>query len=368
MSQEKKKRNLNADLIRCIAVFSVISVHFLLNSGFYRETVQGLPVWIMCLHRSFFMTCVPMFLLLTGYLMNQKKLSRQYYRGLWKTVEIYLLVSIVDILFKILVQGKGFTPYEAFLSILAFKGANYSWYIEMYIGLFLMIPFLNLAWNGLENEKQKRCLVLTMAVLTMLPKMLNNFNLTDSSWWLSPRSSDDYNKLVPSFFTAMYPVTYYFTGAYLKEYGLKISRKKNVLLFVLAVVLFGTYNCYRSYGGKFIWGSNSTWGGENMITAVLWFQLLLGTHPERWPKLIQHFLVRISRISLGIYLLSWIFDQIVYPVYLKPNVPEVIDRFKYYPLAAGSVFLGAAVSAALLYFIRDLGHRAVSRLTSRNAN
>ena len=28
------KRNLNADLIRCVAVFSVISVHFLLNGGF----------------------------------------------------------------------------------------------------------------------------------------------------------------------------------------------------------------------------------------------------------------------------------------------------------------------------------------------
>ena len=55
------KRNLNADLIRCVAVFSVISVHFLLNGGFYKQEVCGIPMLMMCMYRSFFMTCVPLF-------------------------------------------------------------------------------------------------------------------------------------------------------------------------------------------------------------------------------------------------------------------------------------------------------------------
>lgn len=37
----KKSRNINLDLIRCLAVFSVISVHFFLNTGFYDEEVIG---------------------------------------------------------------------------------------------------------------------------------------------------------------------------------------------------------------------------------------------------------------------------------------------------------------------------------------
>ena len=73
------KRNLNADLIRCVAVFSVISVHFLLNGGFYKQEVCGIPMLVMCMYRSFFMTCVPLFLILTGYLMGRKKLSKGYY-------------------------------------------------------------------------------------------------------------------------------------------------------------------------------------------------------------------------------------------------------------------------------------------------
>lgn len=30
-----KKRNINIDLIKCVAVFSVISVHFFANVGLY---------------------------------------------------------------------------------------------------------------------------------------------------------------------------------------------------------------------------------------------------------------------------------------------------------------------------------------------
>lgn len=141
-----------------------------------------------------------LFLILTGYLMGQKKLSKGYYKGLWKTIEIYLLASIACLLFKKFVQGEDITFYSGLLSILAFKGANYAWYIEMYIGLFCLIPFLNLIWQGLEDQRQRKLLVLTMIGLTMLPKMLNNFNLVEPGWWLHPMVSDEYNKLVPSFF------------------------------------------------------------------------------------------------------------------------------------------------------------------------
>lgn len=362
-----KERNPNADLIRCVAVFSVVSVHFLLNSGFYGQTVAGGQMLVMCMYRSLFMTCVPLFMILTGFLMWQKRLSRKYYRGLWKTLEIYVLASIACLLFKRYVQGEEMTLYSALLAILAFKGANYSWYIEMYIGLFLLIPFLNLAYHGLENQRQKKVLVLTMAALTLLPKLVNNFNLTAPSWWLLPSAGDDYNKLVPSFFTGMYPITYYFIGVYLREYGWSVSKRKNLALLLLSVAGFGGYNYYRSYGGTFLWGTNCSWGGENLITAVLLFTLLLHLRPVRWPQFVQEALLYISKVSLGLYLISWIFDQIVYKVYLKPCVPAVSDRFYYYPLVVPAVFLASLGGASVLYFLRDAAHWCVGHVKDRIA-
>jgi len=79
-----KKRNPSLDIIRCIALFSVISVHFFLNNGFYGEIVIGKTMYIATIFRSMFMVCVPLFLVLTGYLMSGKKLSKTYYLGIKK--------------------------------------------------------------------------------------------------------------------------------------------------------------------------------------------------------------------------------------------------------------------------------------------
>ena len=75
-----KERNINLDLIRCVAAIFVISVHFCLNSGFYELTCSGMRMLIMCILRTAFITCVPLFLMLTGYLMNKKELTISYYK------------------------------------------------------------------------------------------------------------------------------------------------------------------------------------------------------------------------------------------------------------------------------------------------
>lgn len=349
---------MNADLIRCVAVYSVSSVHFLLNSGFYSQPVEGIPMLVMCMYRSCFMVCVPLFLLLTGYLMWEKQLTGKYYRGILKTVEIYVLVSLITLLYKKFAQGKDMTVGSAILDILDYKAAGYAWYIEMYFGLFLIIPFLNGAYHSLSTKRGKQILVVTMISLTMLPKMLNNFNFTTDGWWASPSLSESYNGLVPGFFTAMYPLTYYFIGAYLREYGCSLRRWKNVLLFLFAVAAFGAYNFYRSDGQDFVWGSNNTWGGENLITAVLLFIFLMNLHPDRWKSWIQAALVQISKVSLALYLLSWIFDQEIYSVF-KALVPEVQARWKYVIPVVPSVFLCSFLAAFVLYRVRDLLHEAV---------
>lgn len=360
-----KSRNVNADLIRCVAVFSVVSVHFLLNTGFYSTPVEGGLMLLMCIVRSLFMVCVPLFMILTGYLMCQKKLSARYYKGLLKTVEIYVLASVTCQLFKYFVQGEAVTVRSVILGILDYDAANYAWYIEMYMGLFLMIPFLNLMYRGLENKRQKLVLVFTMISLTLLPKLLNNFNWSLQGWWASPSVSESYDPLVPGFFTAMYPITYYFIGAYLREYGLKIRKVWNILLLLAAIVLFGCYNYWRSDHGSFVWAANSTWGGENLITASLLFVFLLNVNTEKWPSLVKEILSYISQISLGIYLVSWIFDRIVYDGYVKALITVPSERWKFYPIVVPIIFLCSAGCAAFLYLVRDGMHKLMQKMHKR---
>ena len=79
-----KLRDSSLDLIRIIAFMGVISVHFFLNNEFYSQIVLGKRMFIMVLMRSFFMYCVPLFIILSGYLMNKKKISIKFYTGIIK--------------------------------------------------------------------------------------------------------------------------------------------------------------------------------------------------------------------------------------------------------------------------------------------
>ena len=66
-----KKRDIGLDLTRIVAFVSVVSIHFFLNSGYYDAPVVGKRMYIMTLGRTFFGICVPLFMLLSGYLMTQ---------------------------------------------------------------------------------------------------------------------------------------------------------------------------------------------------------------------------------------------------------------------------------------------------------
>ena len=91
-----KKREVSLDIFSFLCV---VCTHYFLNSGFYDELVVGKKMALMCIIRSFFIICVPMFITLTGYLMYKKDLSKKYYYGIIKTLAIYFLCSIIYSIF-----------------------------------------------------------------------------------------------------------------------------------------------------------------------------------------------------------------------------------------------------------------------------
>ena len=132
-SIDLSRRNSALDITRIVALFSVISVHFFLNNGFYSEPMFGKRMLVMTVMRSAFMICVPLFIMLTGYLMSRKTLSRGYYHGIVKTLGIYLLASLACAVYKIV--NFGYKPTWMIWGLFDYTTANYAWYIEMYICL-----------------------------------------------------------------------------------------------------------------------------------------------------------------------------------------------------------------------------------------
>ena len=400
-----ERHNTSADIVRILAVFFVMSIHFLYHTynhnpaiggtdGFYQLKINGYgPIdgivkyiqegdptmlegpkfFLMIMMRTVFTTCVPLFLLLTGYFMSKKTLSRSYYKGIRKTLIIFVLASIACFFFKsvhntpaakdafyamdfgkmfdALHKTQKFGLKDYVLSIFDFSGANYSWYVEMYIGLFLIAPFLNLAYNKLGSKRHKQVLVATFVLLTILPTLFNIFEFSSGSWWMNPAKDSHYQKLLPAFWMSAYPIAYYFTGAYIREYGVKLKTRSILPLFAITLVLFALFNFYRSYGDKYVSGIWTFWYGfQPYALSVMLFTMIMRIKANGWHPVVRTAFCKVADLTYGMYLLSYIFDILIY-TQLTKNVISIYDKLPYYFLCVPLCFVLSMIASLIVNLI-----------------
>lgn len=89
---EKKQRDFRIDIIRIVAAFSVLGVHFFLHSGYYDIPLTGRRMYVATLLRILFGVCVPLFMIISGYLQNHKRLEKGYFFEVFKFIGAYALV------------------------------------------------------------------------------------------------------------------------------------------------------------------------------------------------------------------------------------------------------------------------------------
>lgn len=328
------KRDTRLDLIRALAAFLVVSVHFFLNCGFFETPLVGGRMLVMAMVRMAFMTCVPLFLLLTGYLCRRKALSARYYLGLVRVLLTYALCAIVCLGVRG-ARGEVLDLGHRVRALLDFSAAPYGWYVEMYIGLFLLIPFLNILWQGLESRGRRKALVGVLLTLTTLPA------LTNFRW-----------ALLPDWWVNVYPLTYYFLGAYFAEYEPKPSWTW-ALPALAALSAAGGGGMYAFSGGAPAgWNPALDWYGPTVaLSSCLLFLLLLQVPADRFPHWVKGLLAKLSALSLAIYLLSWCFDTAFYPI-LAQRVSAVTDRLPWYFVMVPAVYLSSALAAQLIEWTR----------------
>lgn len=353
MNLEKlQNRNPAMDILRIVAVLCVISIHFFYHTGYYSTTADNVPMYFATVLRTLFSVCVPLFMILSGFLLCNKTLKKGYYSGIRKTIIVYILVAIACMIYKSIVGSYTLTPLTFFTGILDFTGANYSWYIEMYIGLFLLVPFLNIIYKNLDSRKQKNILLITLIAITILPSLFNEFRFDSLEWWANPASNTETQKLIPSWWVGIYPITYYFTGCYIREYGTKIKNIYLIIALVVAVFGFGTFNFYRCYGMPFSTSNYVYWYGiEPYVMSVLIFLIISKLKLENINVKTKFVLWKISDLVLGTYLLSFIFDAIYYYEFLNKNTTDFYARFPFMPLMILCVFVSALISSGIINLI-----------------
>lgn len=356
------KRNTSLDIARLFALFSVVSVHFFLYNGFYYTILDGTAMTVSVFIRTLSMVCVPLFLYLTGYLMSKKTLSVSYYKSIDKVLGVYVLASVVCYVFK---KQYARLPDISFFGITDYTLCDYAWYVEMYLGLFLLIPFLNLIYNGLTTKKQKQALILTLFVLTMLPCIVNVYDFQTPGFFANPAISIRYQKIVPAFWVMSYPLTYYFTGAYLREYPTKLGKPLNLLLIFGSLMLFAGYCLWRCSGVLFDQGVWQNWQSPLLYflsLAVFIFFTELKT--DNLPSPVRALLGTLSDISFGAYLMTCVFDRLFYEKLMAYGT-DFTSRLPFYPVFVPATFLLSLFASCGLTFLFRLLKTMITAISDK---
>lgn len=335
-----KERDFGLDLTRAAAAVLVMSVHFFMNTGYYNFPIDGPVMVLAAVLRMVCMVCVPLFLLLTGYLCSGRGWSPGYYRRLLPVLLIYGLAGIACMAYRTVWGGEEITLLDGIRRLLEFSAAPYAWYVEMYIGLFLLIPFVNAAWRGLD-ERGRLALTVTLLTVTALPTVSN-------ALW----------HLLPGWWTGLYPLTYYVLGAWLRDHPVRMAGWKLALGWLGLAAAVGLLMGAVRWGQTFAYAEFNYWGSLFVTgETVCAFSLLRRADGARVPAPARWCVRQIARLALPIYLMSYIVDRLIYPL-LTARVPTMAGRLLWMPAVVPAVLVCSALLAAPV----DLAAAALMRL------
>lgn len=302
ISKEPKPiRHVGIDIVKSMAILSVVGVHFFLNTKFYTTDLNNANLLLQTIIQQLFLVCIPLFLMSTGYLNNNIDISAKHFKKLIPILLLYVLYSIPAILYRTYINEIEFDIPLWISLIFKFKGHRYSWYIDLYIGLFLLMPFLNRMYFSLNTKKEKQTLILILMILTSFVSLINGRFIKELH--------------IPTYWSAIYPLTYFFIGKYIRDFQPKMKTLLNILYLVLVLILQGGFEYFKAEGETYIHFFTDYTSALRVLQGYLIFILLYKFDIKN--EFVRKSVISISSLTLDIYLASFITDRIVYKELLK---------------------------------------------------
>ena len=330
------KRICGLDLVRVCAIFFVIAAHFFsLNTPFRVVPFVGGSMYLQGMLSELF-TGVPLFYMLTGYLNINKAVSKKYFRGMLRVIVPYIIFSIITGAFRKYYLHEELSFCSLLLNILDYSAIPYAWFVEMWIGLALLTPFLNYLYKAIPTRREKIIWILILFALTALPDLLNRHGM----------------HIAPDYWgDACYPLMFFFFGTFIREYQPIINWKWGVALIFTLISITPLFNvvCCDGYDVVDITGTSrgvfSTW-----VTVTIF---LLLYRKDISAGFVRNSITHCSKVSYEMYLCCYMFDCIYYPWFREHFFVSQSQYLLFFFIIVPLVFLSSYVVAALYNYCSD---------------
>ena len=222
MKKETEIRQSNFELLRIIAMFMIVVTH-IINHGQVmqnseREVLSLIFDYIFCI----IIVHVNSYVLVTGYFQSKSKFKMS---KVLKTINITWFYRIAMLIFLVLIKAWHPTHIEIFRHVFPLDLGFY-WFIDVYIMLYCISPFLNILIEKLDKKEFLRLIIILLIIFSILPTITGLRFFQNNGYTL-------YNF-----------VLLYFIGAYLREYPIRKSYlfkyvKKNAFQLICIISFLG---------------------------------------------------------------------------------------------------------------------------------
>lgn len=210
-----KEKDHSIELLKIIAMIMIVTLHLVSQTkmlSIYSNNIFSYStVWII---HAFNFVAVNCYVLITGYFGVNSKFNFSKILRLWLQIFFY---SILIYLILLLTGNVEFKILKLLQAILLISFKNY-WFATMYIGLYLLMPFLNIFIAKLSKNQYKNLLIICFILFSVWPTII--------PWF------DNLN------FGGSYSITWfinlYLIGGYLKKYFdfYKIKSKYYLYIYI----------------------------------------------------------------------------------------------------------------------------------------
>lgn len=290
MSEETRaSRHAGLDLLRMVSMVMIVLMHAIGHGGL-GHSVESTSIYYH-IYWTIYALCrvsTNCFVMLTGYYMVRSRIRASRVLRLWCEVMFYQLITFViayragDVQLSLQGMIKLFTPISS----------SAYWFATGYVLLYLCIPLLNRAISMIKSQVEYLRVLSVMLVLTsVIPTVF---------YWADPM-------YINGGYSFVWFIVLYFVAAYIRIYGIKLSTRALLLIYLL---LAATVSTTRMLAEHIQARLGATTLVDNMmdykmpvtlVMSIAVFELFRRIEPEGTRS--RSIVLALAPLSFGVYLL-----------------------------------------------------------------
>ncbi len=291
------ERESNFELMRIISMFMIILWHIIIHGKLITMSTGATNLLYNFL-LALFVVHVNSFVLVTGYFQSKSKFSLKKFLRLFLLVWFY---RVIILLFLTQFKFIKLAPIDFIIDLFPIGSGKY-WFINCYLIIYLLSPFINKLIENLKHNEYRKLLLISFLIFSIIPFITNNVTVSNNGY------------------TIIQFCYLYLLGAYFRKYPIKdnyhfkiYSREKRQLVFLFGfifcaianfvIIIFAKQlnNCINpvvNLFSKYIMNSQYNYSTPIDIIQSICYFLYFETLTIK-----NRFINKVASIILGVYLI-----------------------------------------------------------------